>query len=112
MINMENNSFEIYEYARKRVKQKKIFYIHFMIWFVGSIFIFLTHKIINTGISSNYFIMTIIAWAFLVVLHFIRVFITDSFMNKNWEQSQIDRLVAQQQRKIEQISKENESQNS
>ncbi|PZQ77268.1 MAG: hypothetical protein DI548_17175, partial [Flavobacterium johnsoniae] len=44
-----------------------------------------------------------VIWGFIFVLHFIRVFITDSFMNKNWERSQIDKLVAKQERKIQQL---------
>ena len=42
-------------------------------------------------------------WFFLFILHFIKVFITDRFMNKNWERDQIDRLVALQQKKIEEL---------
>jgi hypothetical protein len=45
----------------------------------------------------------ITAWAFLFILHFIKVYITDRFMNKDWEREQINRLVAQQQRKIDQL---------
>lgn len=35
---MENNQHELYEYARRRMKQKKRLYFHFILFFVGSIF--------------------------------------------------------------------------
>ena len=45
----------------------------------------------------------ITAWLFIFLLHFIKVFITDRFMNKNWEREQIDRLVALQAKKIAEL---------
>ena len=45
----------------------------------------------------------ITVWLFLFILHFIKVFITDRFMNKDWEREQIDRLVTLQKKKIEQL---------
>jgi hypothetical protein len=42
-------------------------------------------------------------------LHFIKVFITDSFMNKNWERHQIDKLVAMQQKKMHKLQAELEA---
>ena len=39
----------------------------------------------------------------LFILHFIKVYITDRFMNKNWERDQIDRLVTLQQKKIDHL---------
>ena len=38
---MEKDQKELYEYARKRVKQKKRVYFHFILFFVGSIFLFI-----------------------------------------------------------------------
>lgn len=102
---MENNQHELYEYARRRMKQKKRLYFHFILFFVGSIFFLIIHRILDLDIypGSNWDLWAIVVWAFIFVLHFIRVFITDSFMNKNWERSQIDKLVAKQERKIQQL---------
>ena len=41
---MEPNQQELYEYARKRVKQKKRVYFHFILFFVGSVFLFVVNK--------------------------------------------------------------------
>lgn len=102
---MENNQHELYEYARRRMKQKKRLYFHFILFFVGSIFFLIIHRVLDLDIypGSNWDLWAIVVWAFVFVLHFIRVFITDSFMNKNWERSQIDKLVAKQERKIQQL---------
>lgn len=100
---MEREQHELYEYARKRLKQKKRLYFHFVVLFLASLFLFVSTKIFNFGVNSNWYIWVITIWFFLFILHFIKVFITDRFMNKNWERDQIDRLVALQQKKIEEL---------
>lgn len=100
---MEREQHELYEYARKRLKQKKRLYFHFVVLFIASLFLFVSTKIFNFGVNSNWYIWVITIWFFLFILHFIKVFITDRFMNKNWERDQIDRLVALQQKKIEEL---------
>lgn len=82
---MNNDQHEMYDYARKRIKQKKRLYFHFVLFFIGNIFIFIINKWIKVEESINWYIWTITSWLFIFILHFIKVFITDSFMNKNWE---------------------------
>jgi hypothetical protein len=100
---MEKEQHELYEYARKRLNQKKVLYFHFVLLILGSIFMCLANYFLVFGYTSNWSIWAITFWLFLFLLHFIKVYITDRFMNKNWEREQIDRLVAQQQRKIDQL---------
>lgn len=100
---MEREQHELYEYARKRLKQKKGLYFHFVLLFLVSLFIFVSTKIFNFSPDSNWYIWLITVWLFLFILHFIKVYITDRFMNKNWEREQIDRLVALQQKKIAEL---------
>jgi ABC-type multidrug transport system fused ATPase/permease subunit len=100
---MDEELHEQYEYARKRLKQKKSLYFHFVLLILGGIFMFIANHFSVFGITTNWSIWVISFWAFLFILHFIKVFITDRFMNKNWERDQIDKLVAKQQRKMEQI---------
>jgi uncharacterized membrane protein YkvI len=52
------------------------------------------------GYTSNWSIWVITIWTFLFVLHFIKIYITNRFMDKNWERNQINRLVVMQQQKI------------
>ncbi|EIA09664.1 2TM domain-containing protein [Flavobacterium frigoris] len=100
---MEREQHELYEYARKRIKQKKGLYFHFVLLFLVSLFLFISTNIFNFSPESNWYIWLITAWLFLFLLHFIKVYITDRFMNKNWEREQIDRLVALQKKKITEL---------
>ncbi|WP_306354039.1 2TM domain-containing protein [Flavobacterium sp. '19STA2R22 D10 B1'] len=101
-----NNQFELYDYARRRVKQKKRLYFHFILFLVGSVFLIIINKFLHIGEQYNWFVWAITAWAFLFILHVIRVFITESFMNKNWEKQHIEKLVALQQKKIQKLEKQ------
>ncbi|MFV8344014.1 2TM domain-containing protein [Flavobacterium sp. XS2P39] len=100
---MEKEQHEQYEYARRRIKQKKTLYFHFVLFLLGSLFLFISTNFLEIGINSDWSIWVITIWLFIFILHFIKVYITDRFMNKNWEREQIDRLVSLQQKKIEQL---------
>jgi hypothetical protein len=103
---MDTNQHELYEYARLRLKQKKRLYFHFVLFVLGSIFFLIANKLLGVMPETHWALWAITIWAFIFVLHFIRVFITDSFMNKKWEREQIDKLIAKQERKIEQLQKD------
>ena len=111
---MEKEVHEQYEYARRRIRQKKILYFHFVLFLLGSLFLFIanrffgfgttnTNNVTVTDTTQNWCIWAITIWFFIFILHFIKVYITDRFMNKNWEREQIDRLVALQQKRISQL---------
>lgn len=106
---MDLEQHEIYEYARKRIKQKKQLYFHFIVLFFGAIFLFVVNKWLEFGQPLNWYIWAITIWIFIFILHFIKVFITDSFMNKKWEREQINRLMTMQEKKIEQLKNEIEN---
>ena len=72
-------------------------------------FIFIINKWIKVEESINWYIWAITSWLFIFILHFIKVFITDSFMNKNWEREQINRLMTMQEKKIEHLNNEVEN---
>ncbi|AWH84982.1 hypothetical protein HYN59_07525 [Flavobacterium album] len=108
---MEQNQQELYEYARKRVKQKKRVYLHFILFFVSSIFFYIINKCLDVDPQDDWYLWAITAWAFLFIMHFIKVFVTESFINKKWEQEQIAKLVARQERKISQLEKKIEKDN-
>lgn len=102
---MEKEVHEQYEYARRRLRQKKILYFHFVLFLLGSLFLFIANRFFDfgTGTDQNWCIWGITIWLFIFILHFIKVYITDRFMNKKWEREQIDRLVALQQKRISQL---------
>ncbi|GEC71046.1 2TM domain-containing protein [Flavobacterium flevense] len=101
---MKTDQYELYEYARKRIKQKKRVYFHFVLLFLVGLFLFVSTKVFHFNENANWHIWLITAWLFIFILHFIKVFITDRFMNKNWEREQIDRLVAMQEQKIAELN--------
>jgi Zn-dependent protease with chaperone function len=108
---MEQLNHELYESARKRIKQKRNLFVHFVLFFVGSIFLLVIEKLFNVGITyPNWSYWLILAWAFLFILHFVNVFITKRFMNKQWEREEIDKLVAKQKRRIDELQKKVEEQ--
>jgi uncharacterized membrane protein YcjF (UPF0283 family) len=108
---MEPNQQELYEYARKRVKQKKRVYFHFILFFVCSFFFYIINKWLDVDPQDDWYLWAITAWAFIFIMHFIKVFVTESFINKKWEQEQIAKLVARQERRIEQLEKKLENDN-
>ncbi|MFA5555664.1 MAG: 2TM domain-containing protein [Flavobacteriaceae bacterium] len=108
---MENINHELYENARKRIKQKRHLFVHFVLFFVGSIFLLVIEKLFNVGVAyPNWSYWIILSWAFLFILHFINVFITKRFMNKQWEREEIDKLVDKQKRRIIELQKKVEEQ--
>jgi Ca2+/Na+ antiporter len=100
---MEKHQHEQYEYARKRIQQKKRLYFHFVLFLLGSFFLFIANKFFTIDVESDWYIWGITIWFFIFIFHFIKVYITDRFMNKDWEREQIDRLVKLQQKKIDQL---------
>jgi hypothetical protein len=105
---MEKDQHELYEYARKRLKQKKRLYFHFVVLFLASLFLFIATKIFNFNPATNWYIWIITIWFFIFLLHFIKVFITDGFMNKNWEREQLDRLISLQKKKLAELQEKAE----
>lgn len=100
---MEREQHELYEYARRRINQKKGLYFHFVILFLASLFLFVSTTLFQFGLNTNWYIYAITIWFFIFLLHFIKVFITNRFMNKDWEREQIDRLVELQKNKIAEL---------
>ena len=107
-MQLMNDQHEIYENARKRVKEKKRLYFHFILFLVGSIFLIVLEKVFKVGenIFENWFVWVILLWFFLWVLHFVNVFFTSKFMGKEWERKQTDKLVLKQELKIAKLEKE------
>ena len=100
---------ELLENAQKRIKQKKRLFVHFVIFLIGGIFLFLINKIFKYGDTYNWYAWIIAVWAFLFVIHAFNVFVTDKFMGREWERQQRERLVALQKKRIAEIQKEIET---
>ncbi len=107
-MNNMNEQHDLYENARARAKQKKRLYYHFVVFLVGAVFLILLNKLLKVGenVIENWFVWAIILWFFFFVLHFINVFFTHRFMGKDWERAQTEKLVMDQELKIEKLKKE------
>ncbi len=105
---IDKTQLELIENAQKRIKQKKRLYIHFVVFLIGALFLILANTVLGIGKDFkineiNWFVYAIFIWLFFFLYHTFNVFITNKFMGKSWEQKQLDKLVSQQQIRIEKI---------
>ncbi|MDT0558558.1 dihydrofolate reductase [Ichthyenterobacterium sp. W332] len=105
---IDKEQLELIENAQKRIRQKKRLYIHFVIFLIGAVFLILAQTILGIGKDTKlfgieWFVYAILIWLFLFIYHFINVFITNKFMNKEWENQQIEKLVAKQRNRIDEL---------
>lgn len=100
---MDKAQQELYENARNRLHQKKLVYFHFVLLILGSLFMFIANIYLEYGTPNHWYVLAITFWVFLFLLHFIKVFITDRFMNRDWEREQIQKLIEKQQNRIKSL---------
>lgn len=106
---MEAGQHELYEYARDRIKQKKGLFYHFILLFLGSVFLIVANKWLGLYPDITWWTWAVTVWSFLFILHVIKVFVINNFMNKNWEREQIDKLMLRQTNKIEKLKNDLEN---
>ncbi|WP_296382493.1 dihydrofolate reductase [Winogradskyella sp.] len=105
---IDKDQLELIENAQNRIKQKKRLYIHFVIFLIGAVFLILANTVLGIGkdfkiAGIDWFVYAILVWLFLFIYHFTTVFITHKFMSKEWEKQQLDKLVNQQQQRIDKL---------
>ncbi len=105
---IDKDQLELIQNAQKRIKQKKRLYIHFVIFLIGAVFLIIANTILGIGkdfkiLGKEWFLYAILIWLFFFIYHIFNVFITHKFMGKEWEQNQIEKLVAKQKNRIEKI---------
>ncbi|MCT4628798.1 dihydrofolate reductase [Winogradskyella sp.] len=108
---IDKDQLELIENAQKRIKQKKRLYVHFVVFLIGAVFLILANTVLGIGkdftiAGINWFVYAILIWLFLFIYHFINVFITNKFMGKDWEKQQLNKLVNQQQQRINKLKEE------
>lgn len=97
---------EQYEKARKRVKQKKRLYYHFVLFLIGSVFLIVLNIFLNVGEQfGEWFKYVVALWFFVWVLHFVNVFITNRFFGKDWERVETEKLLKKYHVNIEKLEK-------
>jgi hypothetical protein len=105
---LDSDQRELYENARRRTLQKRRLFQHFVIFLVGAVFLIILNVVIGyqedfMPLGYNWFVPAILIWSFFFFIHFINVFVTNSFMGKEWEQSQMEKLVRKQKERIEEL---------
>jgi hypothetical protein len=79
----------------EKIKTERL-YFHFVV-LLASLF-YLLQQNIQFQSETKWYIWIITIWFFFSIT-LIKVFITDRFMNKNWEREQLDRLISLQKKK-------------
>ena len=102
---------ELYENARRRTKQKKRLFQHFVVYLLGAVFLIVLNVVIGyqedfKPLGYNWFVWAVLLWTVLFLMHFFNVFIVNSLMGKEWEDKQVDRLVKKQRERIAELKKQ------
>ena len=95
---------QLYEKARSRTKQKKRLYFHFVLFLIGSAFFVILNKVLFKQ-EEDWFVWAIFGWFFILVLHFINVFVMNRFFGTEWERIQTENLINKHQVKTEKLEK-------
>lgn len=108
---IDEGQLELIENAQKRIKQKKRLYVHFVIFLIGAVFLIIANTFLGIGegvqfFEIDWFVYAILLWLFFFIYHAFNVFVTHKFMGKAWEKAQLEKLVGQQQKRIEKIKAE------
>jgi len=80
---------EIYREARKRVEEKKGFYIHFIIYILVNIILVIIWW--ATGAGFPWFIFPLGGWGIGILFHFLGVFVFSR--QTSWERREIEKEV-------------------
>lgn len=105
---LDSDQRQMYENARARALQKKRLFQHFVIFLVGGVLLIILNVVIGyredfKPLGYNWFVWAILLWTFFFLIHVINVWVTSSFMGKEWEQKQLEKLVAKQKERIAEL---------
>ena len=108
---IDKEQLELIENAQRRIRQKKRLYVHFVIFIIGALFLILFNVVLGFGkdfkiLETDWFVFAILGRLFLLTYHMFNVFVTHKFMGKAWEKQQLDKLVADQQNRIDQLKQQ------
>lgn len=95
----------LYEEARKRAKQKKGLYFHFVIFLVGSVFIILLNKYLGILPEYDWYLWVVLAWLFILIIHTVNVLFLKRFFGEEWERKTTESLIAKHEKKSMKLEK-------
>ncbi len=99
---------EQYNYALQRIRQKKKLFRHFVFFLAGSVLFIILSAFLNKGNEylNNWYVYAILIWLFFLLVHVLNVFVINSFMGKEWEDRQLEKLKAKQADRIAKLQKQ------
>lgn len=107
---IDQEQLELIQNAQRRVRQKKWFYTHSIVFLIFALVLFTFN--VGLGLADEITIGTfpwsvviIFSWFVLLFWHFVNVFLINTFMGKDWEKNQLNKLVSKQQVHIDKIKK-------
>jgi dihydrofolate reductase len=108
---IDKEQLELIKIAQKRIKQKKRLYAHFVIFLIGAVFLIIANLVLNIGkdvtfFGINWFVFAILAWLFIFIYHLFNVFVTSKLLSKNWEEKQLNSMVAKQKKRIAELQQQ------
>lgn len=99
---------EQYEYARARLRKRKALMRHFILFLSGSILFLIMDLLLKFGRESlplNWSSYLILFWFFILLVHCLNVLLINKFMDKEWEDRQIEKLKSRQIERILKLQK-------
>jgi len=98
---------ELYEKSRKRIKQKKRLYNHFILFALSVVLFYVLNKVLRVGeyLVDSWYLYVAVVWFFIWLLHFINVFITHKFFGEDWEREQTEKLILKHQKRVDKLEK-------
>lgn len=78
---------EIYRQARKRVEEKKGFYVHFAVYIIVNIILVIIWAI--TGVGNPWFLFPLGGWGIGILFHFLGVFVFSR--QTDWERRAVEK---------------------
>tara|TARA_B110000977_G_scaffold32160_1_gene42636 strand:- start:31 stop:459 length:429 start_codon:yes stop_codon:yes gene_type:complete len=99
---------EQYQYAHKRIKQKKYLMWHLVLFIASSMLFMILDLVLEIGhqaLMKNWYLWAIIFWAFVLLIHTLNVFIIHTFMGQKWEDEQLEKLKRKQERRVSELEK-------
>ena len=108
---IDKEQLELIKTAQKRIKQKKRLYAHFVVFLIGAVFLIAANLVLNIGkdvtfFGINWFVFAILAWLFIFIYHVFNVFVTSKLLSKNWEEKQLNSMVAKQKKRIAELQQQ------
>lgn len=105
----ESEHREQYEYAQRRVKQKRWLMQHFIFFLAASIMFLIMDIGLKFGaekLPNNWSTYFILFWFFIFLVHLLNVFLVNKFMGQEWENRQIEKLKTKQMERILELHKQ------